>query len=67
MTKLKPTPAQITRASRNKEIIKKYNTLKDRYPEASRERIYATIAEDYPITSGAIRVICEKEEVQASC
>lgn len=61
MIKIKRTEGQISRAQRNKEIIRKYAVLKRKYPELSRERLYSTIAEDYSISSGAIRAICEKE------
>ena len=66
MAKVLFTEKQLSRMERNKEIIASYKALVKKNPDISSERIFATIAENYGVSSGAIRRICTISGVYAN-
>lgn len=54
------------RMARNDRITEAYKQLRKENPDVSAERIFATIALDYNISSAAIRAICAKTGVYAN-
>lgn len=56
------TKKQLERMKRNKEIEESFKELRDKYPEASLERLFSTIArtKKYAITTAAIRFVCKQ-------
>lgn len=63
MEKVLYTDAQLSRMKRNKEIIASFKALRRANPDASPERIFATIAQNYELGSAAIRQICRRSGV----
>ena len=63
MGKVLYTEKQLSRMERNKEIVASFKTLRKKNPDISPERIFTTIAQNYNISSCAIRQICTKNGV----
>ena len=53
------TAKQKEKQKRNDKIASMFLKLRKKYPDVSLERIFAVIAEDYPITTAAIRNVCK--------
>lgn len=60
MTEIEFTENQAARNKRNDEIEAKFKRLRKQYKDITNQRIFATIAKDYGVTPGAIRVVCIK-------
>ena len=56
------TSKQLARMKRNDEIEESFKELRDKYPEASLERLFSNIVrkKNYAITTAAVRVICKQ-------
>lgn len=57
------TAKQEARQARDKDILTKYRLFRDKFPEASDERIFAEISKDYKLTNAAIRAICKRNSL----
>ena len=54
------TPKQEARQARDKDILSKFKLFRDKFPDASLERIFAAISKDYNMTNAAIWAICKR-------
>lgn len=63
MTQVLFTEKQITRAERNKGILGEFKSLRKKNPDISLERIFSTIAQNYDISSAAVRMVCKRAGV----
>jgi len=66
MAEIKYTKKGLARMERNKKIVASYLDLSSRNPDVKAERIFAGIADEFKMTSAAIRGICKREGVYVS-
>ena len=51
------------RRERDNDIVSKFTSLREEYPDVKSQRIFEEIANGYPISTAAIRAICVKNGV----
>jgi len=54
---------QLARRERDMDIVSKYTSLREEYPDLKSQRLFEEIANNYPISTAAIRAICVKHGV----